>query len=53
MRESRAMEPAIPTDIEARIDRRHTALLIIDMQKDLCVEGFAACRGGRDLTATR
>ena len=47
------MEPAILTDLEARIDPRHTALLIIDMQKDLCVEGFATWRGGRDLTATR
>ncbi len=47
------MEPTMLKDLEARLDPRHTALLIIDMQKDLCVEGFATSRAGRDLTATR
>ena len=47
------MEPPILNDLEARVDPRHSALLIIDMQKDLCVEGFVASRAGRDITATR
>ncbi len=47
------MEPPILNDLAARVDPRHTALLIIDMQKDLCVDGFAVARAGRDLTATR
>ena len=40
-------------DLAARVQPRHTALLIIDMQKDFCIEGFATSRAGRDLTATR
>ncbi len=47
------MEPTILKELEARLDPRHTILLIIDMQKDLCVEGFGTSRAGRDLTATR
>ncbi len=40
-------------DLAARVQPRHTALLIIDMQKDFCIEGFVTSRAGRDLTATR
>ena len=47
------MEPTMLKDLEARVDPRHAVLLIIDMQKDLCEEGFATSRAGRDLTATR
>ncbi|MCZ6524120.1 MAG: hypothetical protein O7A68_09690, partial [Alphaproteobacteria bacterium] len=47
------MEPTMLKDLEARLDPRNTILLIIDMQKDLCVEWFATSRAGRDLTATR
>ncbi len=47
------MEPTMLKDLEARLDPRNTILLIIDMQNDLCVEGFATSRAGRDLTATR
>ena len=32
-----------------QIDPRHTALLIVDMQKDFCTPGFGAARAGRDL----
>lgn len=47
------MEPTMLGDLEARVRPEHTALLIIDMQKDLCSEGFACDKAGRDLTATR
>lgn len=47
------MEPTMLKDLEARLDPRNTILLIIDMQKDLCVDGFSTSRAGRDLTATR
>jgi nicotinamidase-related amidase len=36
-----------------RFDPKHTALLIIDMQKDFCLEGFGAHKAGRDLSAAR
>ena len=35
--------------LESRIAPAHTALLIVDMQKDLCQPGFGAARAGRDL----
>jgi ureidoacrylate peracid hydrolase len=47
------MEPTILPDLEARVQPGHTALFIIDMQKDLCAEGFLCDQAGRDLTATR
>ncbi|MCG6115829.1 MAG: cysteine hydrolase [Mesorhizobium sp.] len=34
----------------SRLDPGHTALLVIDMQKDFCTEGFGAHRAGRDLS---
>jgi ureidoacrylate peracid hydrolase len=45
--------PTILDDLADRFDPGHTALLIIDMQKDFCVEGFGAHRAGRDLAAAR
>ncbi len=47
------IEPPILTTLDARVDPRHSALLIIDMQKDFCADGFGASQAGRDLTATR
>ena len=47
------MEPNIISSNEARFDPKHTALILIDMQKDLACEGFVCDRAGRDLSATR
>ena len=38
------MEPPILNTIEERLDPAHTALIIIDMQKDFCIDGFATSR---------
>ena len=47
-------EPLMLESLRERIAPRHTALLIIDMQNDFCVEGMGASRRpGRDLTRTR
>lgn len=47
-------EPVMLESLRERITPQHTALLIIDMQKDFCVEGMGASRRpGRDLTRTR
>lgn len=46
-------EPEILEGLEQRLHPGHTALVIIDMQKDFCVEGFAASRAGRPLAAAR
>lgn len=43
------MEPEILPDLASRIEPAHCALLIIDMQKDFCSEGFGAHRAGRNL----
>lgn len=42
-------EPLILGPVAARFAPGHTALLIIDMQKDFCVDGFAASAAGRPL----
>ena len=47
------MHPAILHDLADRFDPAHTALLIIDMQKDFCLEGYGAHRAGRDITAAK
>ena len=47
------MEPHILETLEARIAPEHTALLIIDMQKDFVLDGLACDQAGRDLTATQ
>jgi ureidoacrylate peracid hydrolase len=45
------MVPDILASLADRFAAAHTALLIVDMQKDFCAEGFGAHRAGRDLTA--
>jgi nicotinamidase-related amidase len=47
------MEPEILTQTGDLLDPRHTALVIIDMQKDFCTPGFGADLAGRDLGPTR
>lgn len=47
------MEPPILHTLEERLDPGSTALVIIDMQKDFCVDGFAASRAERPLAATQ
>lgn len=46
-------EPEILAGLGDRIDPAHTALLLIDMQKDLVCDGYLCDLAGRDLTATR
>lgn len=46
-------EPAMLLDMDERFDPRHTALVIVDMQKDFCLPGFGAARAGRDLSAAQ
>lgn len=43
------MEPPILKTLGERLDPSHTALVIIDMQKDFCVDGFATSKAGRPL----
>jgi nicotinamidase-related amidase len=47
------MEPQILKTLEDRLNPAHTALLIIDMQNDFCVDGFATSRAGRPLDAAK
>ena len=47
------MEPAILASLGERLDPSHTALLIIDMQKDFCTDGFAASKANRPLGAAQ
>jgi ureidoacrylate peracid hydrolase len=47
------MEPTMITSLQDRIDPAHTAILLIDMQKDLVYDGFLCDQAGRDLAATR
>jgi ureidoacrylate peracid hydrolase len=47
------MEPAILESLGERLNPAHTALLIIDMQKDFCTDGFATSKAGRPLAATQ
>ncbi len=47
-------EPVMLETLRERVTPQRTALLIIDMQKDFCVEGMGASRRpGRDLSRTR
>jgi ureidoacrylate peracid hydrolase len=50
---SRFQEPELLLDPAQRFAAGHTALVIIDMQKDFCVEGFGAHKAGRDLSAAK
>lgn len=46
--------PAMLAGIEQRVAPGHTALLLVDMQKDFCVDGMGASRRpGRDLSRTQ
>ncbi len=47
------MEPAMLETLEERIAPDRAALVIIDMQKDLVLDGFLCDLAGRDLSATR
>ncbi len=47
------MEPPVLKTLEDRIAPVHTALFIIDMQKDFCVDGFATSKAGRPLAAAQ
>jgi nicotinamidase-related amidase len=47
------MEPRILQTIEDRLNPAHTALFIIDMQNDFCVDGFATSNAGRPLDAAK
>ncbi len=47
------MEPAILESLGERLNPAHTALLIIDMQKDFCTDGFATSKADRPLAATQ
>lgn len=47
------MEPPILQTLEERLEPGHTALAIIDMQKDFCVDGFATSKAGRPLDAVK
>ena len=45
--------PEILVALNDRLAARHTALLIIDMQKDFCLPGYGAQRAGRDIGAAQ
>ena len=47
------MEPPILQSLAERLEPAHTALVIIDMQKDFCVDGFATSKAGRPLAAAQ
>lgn len=42
-------EPEMLLDLEDVVRPQHTALIIVDMQKDFCAEGFQCWKAGRDL----
>jgi ureidoacrylate peracid hydrolase len=39
------------TSLEERVDPRHTAVIVVDMQNDYCSPGGASDRNGRDISA--
>lgn len=47
------MEPVMLATLDERIMPARTALVIIDMQKDLVLDGFLCHQAGRNLSATR
>lgn len=47
------MEPTMLATLQERIEPSRTAILLIDMQKDLVNDGYLCDQAGRDLTATR
>jgi ureidoacrylate peracid hydrolase len=47
-----ATDPNLPTalvPLEEKIDPRHTALLVVDLQNDFCADGCALARTGADM----
>jgi ureidoacrylate peracid hydrolase len=47
------MEPRLLGTLVERVEPRTTALLIVDMQKDFCIESLATAGTGRDLSRTQ
>jgi ureidoacrylate peracid hydrolase len=47
------MQPPILETLAERLKPSHTALFIIDMQKDFCIDGFATSKAGRPLGAAQ
>ncbi|MFC6669976.1 cysteine hydrolase family protein [Marinobacterium aestuariivivens] len=47
------VEERILATLAERVSPNHSALLIIDMQKDFCVDGYAASQAGRPLGAVQ
>ena len=46
------MDPRLPTDLvplDEKVDPRHTALLVVDLQNDFCADGCALARTGADM----
>ena len=46
------MQPELPTTLvplDEKIDPRHTALLVVDLQNDFCADGCALARTGADV----
>jgi ureidoacrylate peracid hydrolase len=46
------MDPQLPTSLvplEDKVDPRHTALLVVDLQNDFCADGCALARTGADM----
>jgi ureidoacrylate peracid hydrolase len=41
------------TDLKDIVKPEHTALIIVDMQKDFCVEGFRCVEAGRDIRSVQ
>jgi nicotinamidase-related amidase len=46
-------EPVMLLDMAERFAPQHSALVLIDLQKDFCSDGFGADRAGRDLDAAK
>lgn len=53
LQDQTAYEPRMLMSLADRFDPAHTALVIVDMQYDFCVEGFAAHAAGRDVGPAR
>jgi ureidoacrylate peracid hydrolase len=47
------MEPTMLPGLKERVAPRNAALLVVDMQKDFCIETMATAGTGRDLSRTK
>lgn len=47
------MKPHVIEEMRDRFAARHTALVIVDMQRDFCEDGYGAHKAGRDLSAAK